>query len=346
MPTGRQISVQFIREVLWPRIEREFPGVADRLAVAVIGTGSDVTGLDDEISRDHHWGPRANVMTLAEEADSLLPAIREALPRILPARYLDHPVVTNVVIMTGVCSTSVDGFFGYFLGTDRLPESDLEWLGLCEVDLYHVTSGVVVIDGPGELTRRRTHLAYYPDSVWKKRIADWCMYLTGRDAPYNLHRAARRSDVLTGQIYKALYLKEVMELCFTLNRRYAPYAKWLNRTFRGLPRFVDRIAPLVDEIQAEPDHQRNVLQMVDLNYVLGHCIAELGIAQRPERKDFDDRLTDLTLYDTAAQIYGELPEALLAPSFNRVELWERLARDVLFDTNDYLLKRRRSGSGK
>ncbi|GAB4314305.1 MAG: hypothetical protein Kow0059_05990 [Candidatus Sumerlaeia bacterium] len=341
MASGRDISVAFIREVLWPLLECRLDRDAERLAVAVIGTGSDVAGLDDDISRDHHWGPRANVMTLPEDGARLKPRISEILERELPPTFRGFPVARGVRIMTGVCTTDLDEFFGYFLGTAALPQRDVEWLALCETDLRHVTGGVVVIDGPGELTRRREHLAYYPDPVWRKRVADWCMYLTGRDAPYNLHRVSRRGDGLTGAIYKALYLKQAMELTFTLNRRYAPYTKWLNRLFRSLPRFAERIAPLVDAIHGESDHRRNVFQMIELNYVFAEAVADLGLARRPQRVPFDEGLTDLTLYDTAAQIYAGLPADLLAPSFNRTELWERLARDVLFDTNDYFVQRGR-----
>lgn len=342
MATGREISIEFIHVIVWPLMQKSLGDQANRLAIAVIGTGSDVSGLDDEVSRDHHWGPRANIMLLPEDAENLLPKVDEVLARDLPSQFRGFTVTRDVKIMTGVCSTTIHQFFEYFLGTAQLPESNLDWLGLCETDLNHVTGGVVVIDGPGELTRRRHILAYYPEPVWMKRIADWCMYITGRDAPYNLYRVAKRDDHLTGAIYKALYLKQAMEMAFMLNRRYAPYTKWLNRTFRALPRFASDMAPMIDAIAAETDMKKNVIQMIDLNYVIANAIAELGLARKPERAKFDEGLTDLTLYDSAAQIYTSIPADLFAPSFNRVELWERLARDVLFDTNDYFIKRHAS----
>jgi hypothetical protein len=343
MPTGQEISVDFIRRVVWPALQREFPDESRRLAVAVIGTGSDVTGLDDEVSRDHHWGPRANVMVLPEDAGRLLPQVRESLHRILPDTFDGYPVIMDTVVMTGVCCTAIDQFFRYFLGTDELPGTDADWLTLCEVDLRHATAGVVVVDEAGELTRRRLALAYYPDHVWRKRLADWCMYITGRDAPYNLYRVAKRRDALTGAMYKALYLKQVMEFLFMLNRQYAPYTKWLNRTFRQLPRYAAEVAPMLDAIFAEGDLVRNVHQMIDVNYMLAEALAELGLTRKPVRVPFEEGLTDLTLYDSAAQIYASLPQNLLAPSFNRTELWERLARDVLFDSNDYFQKRQDGG---
>lgn len=344
MASGREISVAFIREAVWPVLEAYLGGEAKRVAIAVIGTGSDVSGLDDEISRDHHWGPRANVMFLPGDETTLLPRARDILTTHLPREFRGFTVAQGLVIMTGVCCTGIDDFFRYFLGTAELPGGDPDWLKLCETDLLHVTGGEVVIDGPGELTRRRAFLRYYPDAVWRKRIADWCMYITGRDAPYNLHRLAKRGDNFTSAIYKGQYAKQAMELCFTLNRQYAPYTKWLRRLVETLPPPGPEIARRLDELMAEPDLRRNVTQMIEVNYVLADAIAKAGLTAAVHRVPFDDHLTDLTLYNSAAQIYGTIPPALFAPSFNRVELWERLARDVLFDTNDYFRRRPEAAS--
>ena len=69
--------------------------------------------------------------------------------------------------------------------------------------------------------------------------------------------------------------------------------------------------------------------------MIADALAELGLTAPPVRREFDEGLTDLTLYDSAAQIYSTIPAELFAPSFNQIELWERMAREVLFDTNDY-----------
>ena len=85
------------------------------------------------------------------------------------------------------------------------------------------------------LRSRSEALAYYPANVWKKRVADWGMYVTGRDAPYNIHRVSKRGDELTSAIYFGLCLKRLMELCFAVNRQYAPYTNCHNKIFRILP---------------------------------------------------------------------------------------------------------------
>lgn len=333
--TGLEISRQFISDALLPFLRKSLPKLYDRLAVAVVGTGSDVLGWDDEISRDHHWGPRANVMYLREDAERVRPQLQEVLATQLPEKYQGFAVRVNIGNLTGVCSCAVEDFFARFLGREGLPQSDLEWIQLCEVDLFHVTAGRVMYDGPGKLSEWRSYLSYYPDNVWKKRLADWCMYITGREAPYNLHRVSKRDDDLTCMIYFGLCLKRLMELTFTLNRQYAPYTKWLNRTFRTLPHFAAELAPLVDDAWAARSWNKRVRILIDANYVVADALAELGLTAPPKRRAFDESLTDLSLYDSAAQIYSSLPEELFQPSFNQIELWERMAREVLFDTNDY-----------
>ena len=339
MATGVDISGDFIGQVILPLLQKELPNDYERLAVAIIGTGSDVLGLDDSISRDHHWGPRANIMYLREDQEALGPKVMGLIEQKVPSSFQEFDVHVDVGNQTGVCCSAVEDLFERFLGTQKLPETDLDWLQLCEVDLLHVTSGQVVYDGAGELTRRREHLAYYPENVWKKRIADWCMYVTGRDAPYNIHRIAKRDDELTSTIYLGQCLKRVMELCFALNKQYGPYTKWLNRTFRRLPCFVDRIVPLFDRVLVEQNWRARVMTLVDINFVIAEALGELKLTEPPQRRPFEEGLTDLTLYDSAGQIYRSLPPDLFAPSFNQIELWEKMARECLFDSKDYFKKK-------
>ncbi len=333
--SGLEISKEFISTLLLPLLQDTLPDFYDRLSVSVVGTGSDVLGFDDEISRDHHWGPRANVMYLREDREQIEQPLRAVLSEKLPDTFQGYEVHANIGNLTGVCQATIEDFFERFLGTDQLPQQDVDWTALCEVDLFHVTAGEVVYDGLGELTRRREILAYYPDNVWKKRLADWCMYVTGRDAPYNLHRMAKRGDDLTCMFYFSLCVKRLMELCFALNRQYAPYTKWLNHSFRSLPQYANHLAPMIDDALAASDWNSRVRILIEANYVIADALADLKLTDTPRRREFDESLTDLSLYDSAAQIYGKLPKELFPSSFNQIELWEKMAREVLFDTNDY-----------
>lgn len=339
MATGLEISTDFINEVVLPLLNREMPDDIGRVAVAITGTGSDVLGLDDDISRDHHWGPRATVMFLKKGAAELQEKIDGVLAK-CPKKFREFNVEHDLASMTGLCSCEVERFFSNYLGDHRFPpRNDADWLDLCEVDLFHVTSGRVVYDGAGELTRLRREMSYYPDAIWQKRIADWCMFLSGRDSPYNFHRVSKRGDELTGRIYMAMYTKRVMEFCFIINRQYAPYTKWLNRLMRRLPEHVDRVVPMLDELLELKDARAKVMLQVEINYYFAEVLSELGLTSRPERQAFDESLTDLTLYNSAAQIYRKLPVEYLDSSFNQVEHWEAMARKAILDPNDFVQKK-------
>ena len=81
-----------------------------------------------------------------------------------------------------------------------------------------------------------------------------------------------------------------------------------------------------------PVWSERVHTLIDANYVLADAIADLGLTDKPIRREFDDGLTDLTLYFSAARIYDSLPDELLGPSFNQIEHWEKMARDDLSQT--------------
>lgn len=40
-----------------PLLQERFPQILPKLSIGVVGAGSEVLGADDELSRDHSWGP-------------------------------------------------------------------------------------------------------------------------------------------------------------------------------------------------------------------------------------------------------------------------------------------------
>ena len=79
---GFDLSEKFYREVGLPVIERRLPQCVPRLAVGVAG-GSQAHKNDDEVSRDHGWGPGFTVWFGQDDFDEYggsLQAILDALP--------------------------------------------------------------------------------------------------------------------------------------------------------------------------------------------------------------------------------------------------------------------------
>jgi hypothetical protein len=72
------------------------------MAIGVHGTGSDVLGPDDAISRDHHWGPRAAILLKDGDA-AQANAIRQTLAAACQPEFEGHPVRRDFTNRTAVC---------------------------------------------------------------------------------------------------------------------------------------------------------------------------------------------------------------------------------------------------
>jgi hypothetical protein len=71
--TGTELALGFFTGAVEPLLSRAVPGL--RYAAARLGSGSDVLGLDDAMSRDHDWGCRLTVLVDEDDHDQV-PRIR------------------------------------------------------------------------------------------------------------------------------------------------------------------------------------------------------------------------------------------------------------------------------
>ena len=56
------ISRDFFNQIIKPVLVEHFPKETAQTAFGVFGYGSEVLKLDDEYSRDHHWGLRIDAL--------------------------------------------------------------------------------------------------------------------------------------------------------------------------------------------------------------------------------------------------------------------------------------------
>jgi hypothetical protein len=54
-------------EIFLPVLQEQYPKILPHLSAGVIGQGADVLGADDELSRDHDWGPMKCQLLLPEK---------------------------------------------------------------------------------------------------------------------------------------------------------------------------------------------------------------------------------------------------------------------------------------
>jgi len=215
----------------------------ERIAVGRLGWGSDCIGADDEISRDHAWGPQLDVLLLDEDMGGELERTIRKLAEKLPSDFLGYRVL-------GMYPGSVDGFFNLRVGRIEPPTRAKDWLYCREHGIFDVTHGEVFYDGPGILTRRREEFGrYYPRDVWLKRLSACCMWIYGY-GDLNFSRAIKRKDLTVTHIVLTHFVEEFMQFIFLVNRQYAPYWKWRRHELLKLPCLaneVDRLIALLVE---------------------------------------------------------------------------------------------------
>jgi hypothetical protein len=200
-------------------------------AAALLGWGSDVLGYDDERSQDHGFGPRLQIFVDAAD----VPAVADAVERALPDEVDGHPTRfgwDDVPVAHRAYVTTLAEWLELRLGFDATAGvSTLDWLLTPQQRLLEATAGAVFADD-GRLTAVRDALAWYPDDLWYWILAAQWRRIAQEEAFPG--RAAERGDELGSRLVAARLVRDLAGLCFLLERRYAPYAKWFGTAFAEL----------------------------------------------------------------------------------------------------------------
>lgn len=248
---GLTLCGDFYREVVRPILDDAFPRLPH--SAGLIGPGSEVLGFDDEMSTDHHWGPRVQIFL--DEDDHLLAAdeIHAILADRLPYTFRgystnfsepdpnDNGTQQLVVVDKGpinhrVTVATIRGFIEYYLGFDiDQPVTAADWLTIPQQKLRTLTHGAVYHDGLGAdegLEAVRARFAWYPHEVWLYLLAaGWARI--GQEE-HLMGRAGVVGDELGSALMGSRLVRDVMRLAFLMERQYAPYPKWFGTAFARL----------------------------------------------------------------------------------------------------------------
>lgn len=219
---GREMLAQF------PELEKEY-------AVGLVGRGSECFGFDDEISKDHDYGPSFCIWLRREVYEKYGTKVQKAYED-MPAEFSGVP--GRVMEETGqgrVGALCLEDFYYGLLGTEHVPQTNLEWLRLQDEHLSTATNGEVFEDRSGVFSRMREGLlSYYPEDVRIKKITAR-MARMSRAGQYNYMRAMRRGERVAAELFLHEFIRESMQLVYLLNRRYAPFDKWIHKGMKELP---------------------------------------------------------------------------------------------------------------
>lgn len=231
---GLELSEKYYEAYGRNMLEKQFPHVMGQAAVGLVGQGSECLGFDDGISMDHDFGPSFCIW-LPRETYGQYGAQMQAAYDVLPREFMGFDGrVAQEQGRGRVGILCLEDFYIGILGRDTVPATDQEWLSLAEENLATATNGRVFEDRLGKFSAIRDGLlAYYPREVWVRRLAQ-SLAKAAQAGQYNYARAMKRGERIAAEIALAEFVKESMKTVYLLNRKYAPYEKWMHRGLREL----------------------------------------------------------------------------------------------------------------
>jgi hypothetical protein len=242
---GLKLGEYFYEEAVKPILTSHFPDLA--YSAALIGLGSEVLGFDTPQSMDHDWGPRLMLFLAEADHETHRDRINQVLRQELPAEIHGYPTnfghhEDGTTVMTAIASgpinhrvmfLTVHCFFRYVLNFD--PTGDIravDWLSVPEYYLLMLTAGRVFHDGLGQLEPIRARLHYYPDDVWLYLLAAQWRRIAQEEA--FMGRCGQVGDDLGSRLIATRLVRDLMRLCFLVERKYAPFIKWFGAAFAQL----------------------------------------------------------------------------------------------------------------
>ncbi len=286
---GARLAELLYRTCVAPILDEHVDSIPH--AAGLLDQGSEVLGYDDEMSTDHHWGPRVLLFVRERDADRA-DAIRRVMSHRLPVEidgvpthYTPDPAEPGTRHPTPITEGPVDhrvevhtvpGFFDAYLGVDvTTPLTPVDWLSVSEQRLRTVTSGPIFHDDIG-LGAVRDRFEYYPRDVWLYQLASaWTRI--GQDE-HLMGRAGIAGDELGSAVIGARLVRDLMRLTFLMSRRYAPYAKWFGTAFGELPLAETLMRPLTSAMQA-PTWDRREAGLVEAYEIVAAAHGDLGLTR-------------------------------------------------------------------
>ncbi len=245
----REFYEQFGKDM----IHNLFPAHESRIAVGLVGEGSECFGFDDEISRDHDFG-LGFCMWLNEED-------YKAIGNQLQAAYQDLIVQKGIRFAVERWGESVSNYnprldsrrgvmeIAQFYGSILKLRPDLElilekhyWLYADQKWIATAVNGEVFRDDEGTFTRiREDILNYYPQKIYMYKLAEQ-LHLFSHGGQSNYPRMMARKDPVTASLCINQTVTAAMSIAYMLAKKYTPYYKWMRKGLEQLD-----VAPALSE---------------------------------------------------------------------------------------------------
>ena len=236
-------------------IHTHFPEYEQRIAVGLVGEGSDCYGFDDEISEDHDYEIGFCMWLAEKDYKKIGNSLQVEYEKMIDGYFINHSLESsnNRFLQHRRGVFTVNEFYNRLLGVNCDFEKKflIDYEEVEEFALAACTNGKVFRDDLGQfLAIRERLLQYYPEEIWRRKLAQG-MHDFSQYAQSNYARMMVRKDIVTSNICKMKAVETTMDLLYLLQRKYAPYYKWKKK---GLEKdlFSQRVLGIIEKIVELP----------------------------------------------------------------------------------------------
>ena len=239
----------------------KFRDYKNRIAAGLVGHGSECYGFDDEISRDHDFGPGFCIWLTDEDyakiGDDLQAAYND-----LPQEFAgfgsreETPRAKSCESSKRVGVFSISEFFENITGFATAPSQDEPhlWLSLSEPTLAAATNGQIFADPLGEFSKTRQSFKLMPDDV-RISLISRRLGMMAQAGQYNVPRMLARKDGAAAWLSINEFVRATASIVFLLNNPisagYLPYYKWQFAALRKLSaRMASRLSGVANQLES------------------------------------------------------------------------------------------------
>ncbi len=260
---GIDLAKAFYEEYGIPML-KEFPELEGKVAVGLVGSGSECFGFDDEFSKDHDFEPSFCIFLPSEAVvDRRSAFLLERAYAKLPKEYMGFARGESSIGgqgRRGVLRTAE-----FFISKVGAPDGELStenWFAVPEFSLAEAVNGSIFCDDLGEVTAIRQKLSKFPRDVKLKKLAGELL-LMAQAGQYNYYRSITRGETAAARLAAYEFAKSALHAIFLLNDTYLPFYKWQFRALRGLPKLASLAQPLERLLSsAESDNAERIEQII------------------------------------------------------------------------------------
>ncbi|MFP1710863.1 DUF4037 domain-containing protein [Gardnerella vaginalis] len=259
---GMQLAKSYWQTYGKPLLDQpKFAKYKNRIAAGLVGHGSECYGFDDEISRDHDFGP-GFCLWLTDEDYAKIGDDLQAAYDSLPQEYAgfgsreETPRAKSCEGSKRVGVFSISEFFENITGFATAPSQNEPhlWLSLSETTLAAATNGQIFADPLGEFSKARQSFKLMPDDV-RISLISRRLGMMAQAGQYNVPRMLARKDGAAAWLSINEFVHATASIVFLLNNPisagYLPYYKWQFAALRKLSnRMASRLSGVANQLES------------------------------------------------------------------------------------------------